>query len=249
MRAILTYHSIDSSGSPVSVSEETFRAHGRFLGSGRVGVVPLADLPTLPDEEDAVALTFDDGFLNFSRLAMPLLVDLGLPATVFVVSDAVGTTNAWGGREVPGIPTLPLMGWKELHSVRDAGFEIGAHTRHHPDLTTVSGEQLEDETAGCVDRISAELGERPHSFAYPYGAVNEAVARHSRRLFERSVTTELRPLAPDDDTALLPRLDAWYFRQPGALEGWGTSSFRRRLWIRAQGRRVRALVASGGRGR
>ena len=180
---------------------------------------------------------------------MPLLVDLGLPATVFVVSDAVGTTNAWGGREVPGIPTLPLMGWKELHSVRDAGFEIGAHTRHHPDLTTVSGEQLEDETAGCVDRISAELGERPHSFAYPYGAVNEAVARHSRRLFERSVTTELRPLAPDEDTALLPRLDAWYFRGPGALEGWGTSSFRRRLWIRAQGRRVRALVTSGGRGR
>ncbi|HWP71768.1 MAG TPA: polysaccharide deacetylase family protein [Gemmatimonadaceae bacterium] len=249
MRAILTYHSIDSSGSPVSVSEETFRAHVRFLGSGRVGVVPLADLPALPDEEDAVALTFDDGFLNFSRLAMPLLVDLGLPATVFVVSDAVGTTNAWGGREVPGIPTLPLMGWKELHSVRDAGFEIGAHTRHHPDLTTVSGEQLEDETAGCVDRISAELGERPHSFAYPYGAVNEAVARHSRRLFERSVTTELRPLAPDEDTALLPRLDAWYFRGPGALEGWGTSSFRRRLWIRAQGRRVRALVTSGGRGR
>jgi len=249
MRAILTYHSIDSSGSPVSVSEETFRAHARFLGSGRVGVVPLADLPALPDEEDAVALTFDDGFLNFSRLAMPLLADLGLPATVFVVSDAVGTTNAWGGREVPGIPTLPLMGWKELHSVRDAGFEIGAHTRRHPDLTTVSGEQLEDETAGCVDRISSELGERPHSFAYPYGAVNEAVARHSRRLFERSVTTELRPLAPDDDTALLPRLDAWYFRQPGALEGWGTSSFRRRLWIRAQGRRVRALVTSGGRGR
>ena len=249
MRAILTYHSIDSSGSPVSVSEETFSAHARFLGSGRVGVVPLADLPALPDEEDAVALTFDDGFLNFSRLAMPLLVDLGLPATVFVVSDAVGTTNAWGGREVPGIPTLPLMGWKELHSVRDAGFEIGAHTRHHPDLTTVSGEQLEDETAGCVDRISSELGERPHSFAYPYGAVNEAVARHSRRLFERSVTTELRPLAPDEDTALLPRLDAWYFRGPGALEGWGTSSFRRRLWIRAQGRRVRALVTSGGRGR
>ena len=75
MRAILTYHSIDSSGSPVSVSEETFRAHARFLGSGRVSVGPLADLPSLPDEEDAVALTFDDGFLNFSMLAMPLLSD------------------------------------------------------------------------------------------------------------------------------------------------------------------------------
>jgi hypothetical protein len=32
MRAILTYHSIDSSGSPVSLTEETFQAHERFPG-------------------------------------------------------------------------------------------------------------------------------------------------------------------------------------------------------------------------
>ena len=47
MRAILTYHSIDSSGSPISLSEEAFRAHVRFFGSGRVAVVPLADLPAM----------------------------------------------------------------------------------------------------------------------------------------------------------------------------------------------------------
>src|SRR6185503_12977388 len=105
MRAILTYHSIDSSGSPISLSEETFRAHVRFFGSGRVAVVPVADLPAVPDERDAVALTFDDGFLNFTSSAMPLLSHLGFPATVFVVSDAVGGTNAWGGMAAPGIPT------------------------------------------------------------------------------------------------------------------------------------------------
>src|SRR5689334_10483044 len=109
MRAILTYHSIDSSGSPVSLSEEAFKAHVRFFGSGRVSVVPLSMLAALPDEKDAVALTFDDGFLNFTSSAMPVLTHLGFPATVFIVSDAVGTTNAWRGREPAGIPTLPLM--------------------------------------------------------------------------------------------------------------------------------------------
>ena len=93
MRAILTYHSIDSSGSPISLSEEAFRAHVRFFGSGRVAVVPLADLPSMPDEQDAIAITFDDGFLNFTSSAMPQLSHLGFPATVFVVSDAVGGTN------------------------------------------------------------------------------------------------------------------------------------------------------------
>jgi peptidoglycan/xylan/chitin deacetylase (PgdA/CDA1 family) len=247
MRAILTYHSIDSSGSPVSTPEATFRTHVEFFGSGRVSVVPLVDLPSVPDDKDAIALTFDDAFLNLTSSGLPLLSHLGFPATIFVVSDAVGGTNDWGGRESPGIPTLPLMGWRDLEAARKAGFEIGAHSRHHPDLTTLSPAQLEDETAGCVERIFTELGQRPRRFAYPYGAVNDAVARVARDVFEQSVTTELRPVAPDDDPALLPRLDAWYFRRIGVLESWGSPAFRRRLWIRAQGRRVRALMTAGGR--
>jgi peptidoglycan/xylan/chitin deacetylase (PgdA/CDA1 family) len=247
MRAILTYHSIDSSGSPISLSEDTFRAHVRFFGSGRVAVVPLADLLSMPDEKDALAITFDDGFLNFASTAMPLLSHLGFPATVFVVSDAVGATNAWGGTPASGIPTLPLMSWSDLERVRDAGFEIGAHTRNHPNLTGLSLAQADDEISGCVDRIFSELGERPRRFAYPYGDVNDAVAALARQTFEHSVTTELDLLGPDDDSALLPRLDAYYFQRSGTIEAWGTTAFRRRVWIRAQGRKVRALMTPASR--
>ena len=248
MRAILTYHSIDASGSPVSLSLETFAQHAAFLAGGRVKVLPLADLPALPDEQDAVALTFDDAFRNFASQAMPVLREKALPATVFVVSDAVGATNAWGGRNAPGIPTLPLMDWDELQDVAAAGFDIGAHTRRHLHLTTLSPSQLQDETAGCVDRIQAELGHRPLRFAYPYGDVNESVADHARKMFAHSVTTEFRPRA-NDDPALLPRLDAFYFQRPRALDDWGSPAFRRRIWMRLQARRVRELVAPTGRDR
>ena len=242
MRAILTYHSIDSSGSPISLSEESFRGHIRFFGSGRVQVVPLADLAAMPDEIDAVALTFDDGFLNFTSAVMPALSHLGFPATVFVVSDAVGTTNAWRGHETNGIPTLPLMGWSDVQRVRDAGVEVGAHTRTHADLTRLSPAQVEEEAEGSAARVLEEIGERPRRFAYPYGYVNDAVAGVARRLFEHSVTTEFRPVELGDDAALLPRLDAWYFQDPSRLEEWGSPAFRRWLWMRAQGRRVRAMV-------
>src|SRR5690606_37701023 len=60
MRAILTYHSIDESGSPISVSREAFRAHVRWLASGAVKVRPLAELVDARDGGDAVAITFDD---------------------------------------------------------------------------------------------------------------------------------------------------------------------------------------------
>jgi peptidoglycan/xylan/chitin deacetylase (PgdA/CDA1 family) len=248
MRAILTYHSIDSSGSPISLSEEAFRAHVRFFGSGRVAVVPLADLASMPDETDALAITFDDGFLNFTSIAMPLLSHLGFPATVFVVSDAVGGSNDWGGSPTHGIPTLPLMSWPDLERARDAGFEIGAHTRHHPYLTGLSQAQAEDEISGCVDRIVTELGERPRRFAYPYGDVNDSVAVLARETFEHSVTTKLDLLRHDDDRALLPRLDAYYFQRSGTIEAWGSAAFRRRLWMRAQGRKVRALMTPASRG-
>jgi peptidoglycan/xylan/chitin deacetylase (PgdA/CDA1 family) len=101
--------------------------------------------------------------------------------------------------------------------------------------------------AGCSERIRTELGERPRRFAYPYGSVNSTVARSARACFEQSVTTEFRTLSSGDDQALLPRLDAWYFRRSGTLEAWGTAAFRRRIWIRAQGRRVRAMMAATGR--
>ncbi len=139
------------------------------------------------------------------------------------------------------------MSWTDVQRVREAGFEVGAHTRTHPDLTRLSSAQVEDEVEGSAARVFAEIGERPRRFAYPYGHVNDDVAKVARRLFEHSVTTELRPVESGDDAALLPRLDAWYFQDPSRLEDWGSPSFRRWLWLRAQGRRVRAVVGTLGK--
>lgn len=242
MRAILTYHSLDDSGSPISLAPDVFESHVRFLASGRLRVVPLAELVALPDDADAVALTFDDGFANFSTVALPLVTAHALPATVFVVSDHTGGTNAWGGRDWPGIPTLPLMDWAALERVAAAGIQIGAHTRRHPDLTALASDALDDEIGGCVTAIERALGVRPTALAYPYGHVSDAVVGVVREWCELACTTELRVLEARDDRLRLPRLDAWYFRRAGQLEQWGTAPFRRRLWLRARGRELRRLV-------
>ena len=138
LRAILTYHAVDPARSPISMEEATFRRHAAWLASGRVRVCALADLPGQPADADAVALTFDDGFVSFAERAWPVLRDHGLSATVFVVSDHVGGTNAWGQRPAPGNPSLPLMGWETLGRLAEAGVELGAHTRSHRDLRGAS---------------------------------------------------------------------------------------------------------------
>ncbi len=242
MRGILTYHSIDPSQSPISIDEAAFRSHVAWFATGAVPVVPLEQLidPGCPDP--AVALTFDDAFQNFADVAWPLLHARRLPVTLFVVSGAAGATNDWRGRPAPGIPTLGLMNWEALGRVASEGVTLGAHSRTHPDLRAVSGAALEEEIVGSADDIAQRTGHRPRAFAYPYGRLDDRVATSAARAFAICVTTELRELREDDRPDRLPRLDAFYLREPGQLEAWGQPRFRFRLSLRARLRGLREAV-------
>jgi len=244
VKAILTYHSIDESGSPISVPRDAFERHARWLASGRVRVTSVGALRTLPPNEDAVAITFDDGFRNVGEIAAPLLLDHGLSATVFVVSDHAGGTNAWGRRPDAGVPILPLLDWSAIERLMAQGVEIGGHTRTHARLATVSADALADEIAGGARAIEQRTGRAPDGFAYPYGVVTDAAVAIVRRTFRWGCTTELQPLGEADDAALLPRLDMYYFRDPGRLESWGSTRFRYYLKIRSRARWIRQRWAS-----
>ena len=240
MRAILTWHSIDASGSPISVAPALFRRQVDWLRSGRARVVTIDELLGLPAHEDAVALTFDDGFANFAIEAAPLLLHNALPATVFVVTDRVGQDNRWRGSS-EGVPSLPLMDWETLGRLRQQGVSMGAHTRTHPRLTDAKTD-LVGELRGSAEVLERELGERPVGFAYPYGAFNPRVATAAAGVFRWACTTEFRPMSSACDPLVLPRLDAWYFRDQRVFEAWGTARFRAWAWARYHGRAARTVL-------
>lgn len=239
MRAILTYHSIDESGSAISISEDVFRAQVAWLARSDVRVVSLDALMRLPSDANAVALTFDDGFVNFGDVAGPLLGDHGMPSTLFVVADAAGRTNRWPGRTDRGVPELPLLGWTELGRLREQHVEIGAHTRSHVNLARLTNGRLHDEIVGGAERIRTEIGYAPAVFAYPYGAVSDAAVGLVSSRFAWGCTTEMRSVSANEARALLPRIDMFYLRESGQLERWGTARFRYHLKLRAGARSVR----------
>jgi peptidoglycan/xylan/chitin deacetylase (PgdA/CDA1 family) len=244
MRAVLTYHSLDDSGSPISVSADAFRRHLDWLARENVAIVPLDQLLDLDDGRHAAAITFDDGFDNVATAAVPLTSERGISITLFVVTDRVGTDNAWSGRAAPGIPTLPLLDWAGLARLRERGVVLGSHTKTHPRLTTLDDDGIREEVEGSVDRIERETGTRPTAFAYPYGSLNHRVRSAVARSCAVAVTTEHRPLGPADDRHEVPRLDMYYFRDPAPLPAWNGLALRRRIWFRRQARRARAWLAS-----
>jgi peptidoglycan/xylan/chitin deacetylase (PgdA/CDA1 family) len=205
-------------------------------------VVGVPELALLDDSADALALTFDDGFVSFATEAMPLLLDHGLPATLFIVTDHVGGDNSWRGRSTSGIPVLPLLDWDALGRLRESGVTLGAHTRTHPNLPMLTDGLLEEEILGGADAMERRLGERPQGFAYPFGAVNSRVAGVVARCYRWACTTEFRPMSAGESLTLLPRLDAWYFRETDRFANWGSPSFRVWVWYRRQGRRARTAM-------
>jgi peptidoglycan/xylan/chitin deacetylase (PgdA/CDA1 family) len=241
VRAILTYHSIDSSGSPISLSPAAFRRHIRHALSAGIRVVSIEDLLAADDAAaETVALTFDDGYVNVAQEAIPLLVEHGLPATIFVPTAFVGKTSEWARKDRYATPELPLLDWDALGALAEQGISIGSHTRTHQQLTGLSRAELVGELAGAARDIADRLGVSANGLAYPYGSVSEMVCRAAADVHRWACTTSFRELGTDPPLAL-PRLDMWYFEQPGRFERWGTPWFRR--WVRRRERLRRTRAA------
>lgn len=244
MKAILTYHSIDDSGSPISVPAPVFRRHVEWLAARGPRVVTVDELLGQRGTEPAVAITFDDAFESFADIAWPLLREYGLPVTLFVPTAHVGGTNEWGGIGQRGIPVLRVLGWDRIARLANEGVIIGSHTRSHPRLDRLPAAAIHDELEGSAVGIEARIGARPTGLAYPYGAHDARVTDAAARTYAWACTTELRPLGPADEPHRLPRLDAYYFRSAGTLEAWGRT--RLKLYVRARAgvRRCRELFAA-----
>lgn len=209
-KLILTYHSLDSTGSVISVDPAAFRRQMEFLAASSTPVVALEDLPRVPS---GIALTFDDAFLNFYEHAAPVLAALRIPATVFVVSGYCGKRNDWPSQPASGIPLLNLMSWSQIREIQRAGITIGAHTVTHPRLSRIPFESAAAEVFRCREEIQQQTGAPVRTFCYPYGdltaKVRECVAQH----FRVACGTALSGLHPDSDPHNLPRVDAYYVRK------------------------------------
>lgn len=100
---VLAYHNIvpDSSVRPGAAASAHLGASD-FAAQMRVtaqvaDVVPVRELARPPRDPSRprVAITFDDGYASAIRHAVPVLSELGLPATFFVGGELIGSGGFW----------------------------------------------------------------------------------------------------------------------------------------------------------
>ena len=215
--AILTYHSLDESGSVLSVSPRLFGEQMQILSELGVQVVPLSEVrqlvggivPTKP----TVAITFDDGFRNFYEYGFPILRGFGFSATVFLVTDHCCKNNSWSSQP-SSVERRPLLRWPVIKEMSTAGISFGSHTRMHPDLEVISMRDVEKELVISKKTIEDAIGSSVDALAYPYGTYNERVKNLAQAHYALACSTTLDFARSDSDIYGLERLDMYYLRHP-----------------------------------
>ncbi len=246
--SILTYHSIDDSGSVVSTSPSTFKEQMRYLNEAAFRVMPVEDVvayltSNAPLPERAVAIAFDDGYQSVFTEAYPVLKQYGFSATVFLITNYCGRHNDWPGN-LSTLDRRPLLSWPEIQELRRNGIELGAHTRNHPDLTRLSRREIEEEIAHSKHEIEDRTGRSVATFAYPYGRHNSEVRDVVREHFEGACSANLGRVSSDCDPFLLRRFDMYYLSQPVLFRKLQTTELGAYLQLRQALRSLRQFLPS-----
>ena len=125
------------------------------------------------DRIAALTYTFDDNLRDQYTLAYPILKELNLKATFYVVAGRTAETPEAAEKMKPG--AFGGISWPELKEMAADGQEIGNHTLTHANLTKLTPEQVEDQIVKAHDLIREKLGQPPLTLAYPYNARTPAI--------------------------------------------------------------------------
>ncbi|MBF0187856.1 MAG: polysaccharide deacetylase family protein [Magnetococcales bacterium] len=169
---ILCYHGVrDNPPDEWSVTPEQFRRQMEIVTKTRhpVSLMEIVNWvrggPTPP--KGAVAVTFDDGFLDVYERAAPIMADLKIPGTAFICSDLADQKEA--SADASFVAGGPFMTWDQIRELHQAGWTIGSHALNHPPLSSLDPEDSRRQIQESRKSIEHNLGTPCETIAYPYG--------------------------------------------------------------------------------
>ncbi|MGA2321640.1 MAG: polysaccharide deacetylase family protein [Solirubrobacteraceae bacterium] len=176
---VLGYHGVAESRlredlSLLQVSPDRFRTQLELLRGAGFRFVTLAELARQAaggvPQPGLAAVTFDDGMRNNHAVALPILNEYGIPATVYVTIGFIDGESPWIGAG----GDRAMMNESELRDLAAAGWELGAHTMTHADLSTLDYEACRKEIEDSRDALERIAGVEVQTFAYPFGRYGPA---------------------------------------------------------------------------
>ena len=158
---VLYYHSINSTVSnEVILSPDTLRQQLQYVKDSGYTTITMSQFNDyikgkgkLPKK--SILITFDDGYMDNYANAYPILKELNMTATIFVISS--------------GIDDGYYLSSAQIKEMSDYGIDIESHTVNHVHLNTLSYQAQVDELTKSKTKLESITGKPVTAIAYPFG--------------------------------------------------------------------------------
>jgi|LSQX01.2.fsa_nt_gb peptidoglycan/xylan/chitin deacetylase (PgdA/CDA1 family) len=187
-----------------------FEEHLKYLSENNFETISLGEMYAILSgkseniiKNKMVVITIDDGYHCFQDIALPLLTKYGFKATLFVYTDYINSNKN-------------ALSWQELIALSDKGFDIGSHTKSHPNLSIANNakdekkflQKIEFEFKKSKEIIEKHINKPVVAIAMPYGIYDDnirTIAKESN--YKMLFTTNNCPNSETTDLFTLARFD------------------------------------------
>jgi peptidoglycan/xylan/chitin deacetylase (PgdA/CDA1 family) len=207
---ILLYHHIaeySGAGQDYYVGIQSFQDQMGRLKEWGYTTITISDLAAairsgkgLPQRP--IVITFDDSNLDVYQNALPVMIQYGFKAVMYVILNSIGADQ---GLSIAQIQELAASGW-----------EIGSHSYTHTSL--LKSQDLQKEI--CLSRynLAKATGLEILTFAYPFGLADRYVTQYARDCGYTSAAGLGPSIRQSAD-------DLYYLNRLTVLGGWSLDEF------------------------
>jgi peptidoglycan/xylan/chitin deacetylase (PgdA/CDA1 family) len=204
---VICYHHVNPSlllkDNYINTVPSEFEEQIKFLHSSGYRTILSKDIPAmlapaerniLGDNKKPVLINFDDGYESVYHYAYPIMKKYGYKGILFIITD-----------KIENDPTRMYMNKDQINELLKEGWEVGSHTITHPNLNTISIDNISEEIVHSKTVLETMFGIQVISFAYPYGLFNKKLLNLVRDNYKYAYSTILGNNYGFDDLHVIER--------------------------------------------
>jgi peptidoglycan/xylan/chitin deacetylase (PgdA/CDA1 family) len=212
---VLCYHSVHpSTDFPSTTRPHAFDEHMRWLRRecDVVTFVEAASSTGTRNDRPRVAITFDDGFADNHRYALPILQKYEIQATFFIATGLIEREShvirarSWRGWDNKD----STLTWDQITDLHGAGMEIGSHGHSHTVFTRLDDDRARDDLSKAKRMLEDRIEDAVVSLAFPKGRPRRDFTSRTMQLaqdvgYRQAGALVFRPVRPSDRPMSIPR--------------------------------------------
>ena len=153
-----------------------FEAQMKYLNDNGYETIFIEDIEKDYTGKKVVALTFDDGYVDFYTNVLPIIKKYNIKTNLYIIT---GTTSS-----------EKYVNEEQIKELSNSGLvSIGSHTVTHNALATLNVEQIETELKDSKEYLENLLGKEIQTISYPTGSYNSTVLNTAEKYYKYGITT------------------------------------------------------------